>query len=70
MMPQCGPAPPQIIADTIAKAVTASKPKTRYAIGFGAKPMIFMRGILSDRVFDGMIRTATGISMAMKSQRA
>lgn len=62
--------PPQIIVDTIAKAVTASKPKTRYAIGFGAKPMIFMRGILSDRVFDGMMRTATGISTAMKSQRA
>lgn len=62
--------PPQIIADTIAKAVTASKPKTRYAIGFGAKPMIFMRGILSDRAFDGMMRMATGISKAMKSQKA
>lgn len=54
--------PPQLIADTIAKAVTARKPKTRYAIGFGAKPMIFMRGILSDRAFDGMMRMATGIS--------
>lgn len=62
--------PPQIIADTIAKAVTAAKPKTRYAIGFGAKPMIFMRGILSDRIFDGMMRMATGISKAMKAQRA
>ncbi len=62
--------PPQIIADTIAKAVTARKPKTRYAIGFGAKPMIFMRGILSDRAFDGMMRMATGISKALKAQRA
>lgn len=61
--------PPQIIADTIAKAVTAPKPKTRYAIGFGAKPMIFMRGILSDRAFDGMMRAATGISKAMKGQK-
>lgn len=61
---------PQIIADTIAKAVTAAKPKTRYAIGFGARPMIFMRGILSDRAFDGMMRMATGISKAMKAQRA
>lgn len=54
--------PPQLIADTIAKAVTAKTPKTRYAVGFGAKPMIFMRGILSDRAFDGMMRMATGIS--------
>lgn len=56
--------PPQLIADTIAKAVTVSKPKTRYAVGFGAKPMIFMRGVLSDRAFDGMMRMATGISKA------
>ena len=29
---------------------------------FGAKPMIFMRGLLSDRAFDGFMRMATGIS--------
>lgn len=56
--------PPQLIADTIAKAVTARKPKTRYAIGFGARPMIFLRGLLSDRAFDGLMRMATGISKA------
>ncbi|OED00833.1 oxidoreductase [Rhizobium sp. YK2] len=60
--------PPQIVADTIAKAVTAAKPKTRYAIGFGAKPMIFMRSILSDRAFDSMMRMVTGISKALKAQ--
>lgn len=27
--------PPQLIADTIAKAVSAGRPKTRYAVGFG-----------------------------------
>jgi len=54
--------PPELIADTIGKAVTASRPKTRYAVGFGAKPMIFMRGLLSDRAFDGFMRMATGIS--------
>lgn len=62
--------PPQIIADTIARAVTAARPKTRYAIGFGAKPMIFMRGMLSDRTFDGMMRMVTGISKALKTQKA
>jgi NAD(P)-dependent dehydrogenase (short-subunit alcohol dehydrogenase family) len=54
--------PPQLIADTIAKAVGARRPKTRYAVGFGAKPMIFLRGLMSDRVFDGFMRMATGTS--------
>ena len=54
--------PPQLIADTIAKAVTARRPKTRYAVGFGAKPLIFMRGLLSDRAFDGLMRMALGVS--------
>jgi len=62
--------PPQIVANTIARVVTAARPKTRYAIGFGAKPMIFMRGMLSDRTFDGMMRMATGISKALKTQKA
>lgn len=53
---------PELIADTIAKAVSAKRPKTRYAVGFGAKPMIFMRRLLSDRAFDGLMRVATGIS--------
>ncbi len=62
--------PPQIIADTIARAATAARPRTRYAIGFGAKPMIFLRRILSDRTFDAMMRMATGISRALKAQKA
>jgi len=53
--------PPQVIADTIAKAVLVKKPKTRYVAGFGAKPMLFMKAILSDRAFDGFMRMATGI---------
>jgi len=53
--------PPELIADTIAKAIGARRPKTRYAVGFGAKPMIFMRRLMSDRAFDGFIRMASGI---------
>ncbi|WP_062791399.1 oxidoreductase [Aquitalea pelogenes] len=52
---------PELIADTIAKAVTAHRPKTRYAVGFGAKPMIFLRRLLSDRAFDGFMRMATSM---------
>ncbi|MFT7774060.1 oxidoreductase [Roseateles sp.] len=53
---------PELVASTIAEAVKARRPKTRYAVGFGAKPMIFMRNLLSDRAFDGFMRMATGIS--------
>ncbi|HEV3169234.1 MAG TPA: oxidoreductase [Actinocrinis sp.] len=47
---------PSVIADVIAKAVTARRPATRYAAGFGARPMIFLRWILPDRAFDALIR--------------
>jgi NAD(P)-dependent dehydrogenase (short-subunit alcohol dehydrogenase family) len=53
--------PPTVIADTIAKAVTARRPKTRYAAGYGARPIIFLHGVLPDRWFDAFIRRATGV---------
>ncbi|MGW0041867.1 oxidoreductase [Rhodococcus sp. NPDC003348] len=53
--------PPQVIADTIGKAVTARRPKTRYTVGFGAKPLIFAKWLLPDRVFDAIIKRATGV---------
>lgn len=53
--------PPELIADTIAKAVTARHPKTRYAVGYGAKPMIFMHEVLPNRWFDEVMRRATGV---------
>ena len=53
--------PPTLIADTIAKAVTARRPKTRYAVGYGAKPMIFLHDVLPDRWFDRFIRRAVGM---------
>ena len=52
--------PPELIADTIAKAVQTRRPKTRYAVGFGARPMIFLRRLLPDRAFDRFMRLATG----------
>jgi NAD(P)-dependent dehydrogenase (short-subunit alcohol dehydrogenase family) len=53
--------PPTLIAATIAKAVTARRPKTRYAVGYGAKPMIFLHALLPNRTFDAFIRRATGV---------
>jgi NAD(P)-dependent dehydrogenase (short-subunit alcohol dehydrogenase family) len=53
--------PPSVIADAIAKAVTARRPRTRYGVGFGAKPLIAARGLLSDRQYDALIARATGL---------
>ena len=52
--------PPSVIADTIAKAVTATRPKTRYVAGFGARPLILARRLLSDRMFDRLVTRASG----------
>lgn len=53
--------PPTVIADAIGRAVTARRPKTRYAVGFGARPLIAARRLLSDRQFDALISRATGL---------
>lgn len=53
--------PPSVISDAIGKAVTARRPKTRYAVGFGAKPLIAAHSILTDRQFDALITRATGV---------
>jgi len=52
---------PELIADTIAKAVSARRPRTRYAAGFAAKPLITLRHLLPARAFDTVIRRATGV---------
>ncbi|MCL8015868.1 oxidoreductase [Streptomyces sp. AS02] len=53
--------PPQVIADAIGKAVATRRPRTRYATGFGARPLIALRRVVSDRTFDTVISRATGL---------
>lgn len=48
---------PDVIADTVSKAIASSRPKTRYAVGAYAKPMIWMRKWLGDRIFDRIIKS-------------
>lgn len=45
----------KVIAKTIFKAVTARRPKIRYAKGYMAKPSIFIRKWFGDRFFDIII---------------
>lgn len=44
-----------LIAETVAKIVTSKKPKTRYRVGLWAKPMVWLRIYLGDRMFDKII---------------
>jgi NAD(P)-dependent dehydrogenase (short-subunit alcohol dehydrogenase family) len=53
-------APPQVIADTIAKAVTARRPKARYAAPASARAILFLRWLLSDRMLDALILRVYG----------
>lgn len=46
----------KVIGKTIAVAVTTRKPKTRYLVGYGAKTGVIARRILSDRMFDKLIK--------------
>jgi NAD(P)-dependent dehydrogenase (short-subunit alcohol dehydrogenase family) len=49
---------PSVIGKTIVKIAKARRPRTRYRVGFGARPMVFARWLLPDRAFDAVIRRA------------
>lgn len=44
-----------LIADTVSKIVNTKNPKTRYRVGLWAKPMVWMRIYLGDKLFDKVI---------------
>jgi len=48
---------PSVIAKVILTAVTARRPKTRYAAGSYARLSLFLRWLLSDRAFDKLIQS-------------
>ena len=50
---------PIIIARLIKKAIEVSRPSARYAGGSMAKPLLFLRSILSDKVLDRLITSQT-----------
>jgi NAD(P)-dependent dehydrogenase (short-subunit alcohol dehydrogenase family) len=52
---------PDVIGKTIVKIAQARRPRTRYRVGFGAGPVMFLRWLLPDRSFDRIIRSAFGI---------
>jgi hypothetical protein len=50
--------PPSIISDLVVKALKAKQPATRYHAGRLAGPLLFLRIVLSDRMFDRLTMAA------------
>lgn len=57
-----GASPPSLIATTILRAATARRPKTRYAVGKLARPLLWARKWLGDRLFDRAMLTQVDTS--------
>lgn len=46
---------PMVIAKTVKKIVNAKKPKTRYLVGKMAKPLVRIRNLFGDKIYDKVI---------------
>jgi NAD(P)-dependent dehydrogenase (short-subunit alcohol dehydrogenase family) len=53
--------PPDQVAATILKALTARRPRTRYQVGIDSKVGVRLRALLPDRVMDRAIARNTGL---------
>ncbi|MBV9290503.1 MAG: SDR family NAD(P)-dependent oxidoreductase [Hyphomicrobiales bacterium] len=49
------PSPPEGVARTIVKAISARRPKARYPTGGAARSMLLLRAVLTDRMFDRLM---------------
>ncbi|WP_020658541.1 oxidoreductase [Amycolatopsis benzoatilytica] len=52
---------PEVVAKAVTKAASARRPRTRYQVGMGAKPLLLLRRFLPDRAFDTLIKLGTGV---------
>jgi hypothetical protein len=47
--------PPEAVAETVGRALTARRPRTRYVVGREARMQARLARILPDRAFDALI---------------
>jgi short-subunit dehydrogenase len=59
---------PDVVARKIVKIARAARPRTRYRVGFGAAPMVFLRWLLPDRAFDALVQRAFGVHRPAKPE--
>jgi NAD(P)-dependent dehydrogenase (short-subunit alcohol dehydrogenase family) len=53
--------PPELVAETIERALTARRMRARYLIGRDAKAMLLAKRLLPDHVFDRVARRVLGV---------
>jgi short-subunit dehydrogenase len=61
---------PDVVALGIIKAIRATRPKIRYAIGSGAKPLVFMSTFLPDRFNDWFLGKITKTLLKQQQQKS
>ena len=49
---------PDVVAAAISRAASARRPKIRYVVGSGARPLLIARRLMSDRMFDRFLTFA------------
>ena len=47
--------PPSVISEAVVGIVASKKPRTRYAVGYMARTALWLRALLSDRMFERLI---------------
>jgi NAD(P)-dependent dehydrogenase (short-subunit alcohol dehydrogenase family) len=50
-----GGSSPDVVANAVLKAISVNNPNPRYAVGKMAKPVIFLRKWLGDKIFDRLV---------------
>jgi NAD(P)-dependent dehydrogenase (short-subunit alcohol dehydrogenase family) len=53
--------PPAKVADVVADALTADRPRTRYLVGVDARAQALLRAALPDRALDAVISRVSGV---------
>ncbi|MEV8538608.1 oxidoreductase [Streptomyces sp. NPDC051572] len=53
--------PATVIGKAVTEAATARRPRTRYRVGFGARPLILLNRLLPDRTFDALVKRSSGV---------
>ncbi|HWB37434.1 MAG TPA: short-chain dehydrogenase/reductase, partial [Rugosimonospora sp.] len=61
---------PSVVADAVARAVTARRPRPRYAVGRGAKVSTYAVRVLPTRAMDAVMRTTLKTLSRVAQRRA
>jgi NAD(P)-dependent dehydrogenase (short-subunit alcohol dehydrogenase family) len=61
---------PDVVAREIIKAIQATRPKTRYAVGAHAKPLVFMSTFLPDRFNDWLMGAITKTLLKQQGRKS